>query len=116
MEAVYHHWYTRDKMTLKCLEMAEGGRGDTEGCPVRPHAASCGLESESLFESLSCETRLIPEEYEGCDQSYSGSLLRRLPHRLAWSGNDNSRRSILDGSGSAIAATARPLMRTRRLR
>jgi len=67
-------------MTLKCLEMADGGRGDTEGCLVRPHAASCGLESESLFESLSCETRLIPEEYGGCDQSLVHELLGYALH------------------------------------
>jgi hypothetical protein len=61
------------------------------------------------------ETSRFPENNRGCSRSYSGSFLRRVPHRLAWSGNDNSGQSILDGSGSAIAATARPLMRTRRL-
>ena len=72
-------------MTLKCLEMADGGRGDTEGCLVRPHAASCGLESESHFESLSRRTLVFPEEYGGCDQSYSGSYgsFRTSQHEAA---------------------------------
>ena len=85
MEAVYHHWYTRDKMTLKCLEMADGGRGDTEGCLVRPHAASCGLESESLFDSPSFRHPHFTGENDACSQSYSGSYgsFRKRPHQAA---------------------------------
>ena len=62
------------------------------GGPVRPPATSCGLESESFFESLSCRHPHFPEEYGGCSQSYSGSFLRRMSHRLASSRADSAAR------------------------
>jgi hypothetical protein len=83
---------------------------------MRLPAASREVPRESDFASPSRETSRFSEVNRGCSRSYSGSFLSRVSRRLAWSGNDNSRRSILDGSGSATAATARPLMRTRRLR
>ncbi len=52
---------------------------------MRPPAAPCEGHAASDSASPSRRTRGIPGENSGCYESYSGSFLRRVPHRFAWS-------------------------------
>jgi hypothetical protein len=60
-----------------------GGGGWVWWCDsMQPPAASYGLESESLFETLPSDIVLVPEENRRCDRPYSGSSA--IPPACAW--------------------------------